>query len=230
MGHAIGRVSEIRFGSGRHMEACITCPDSAVPSAGQYLLAFVQDDASVVLGTPLFTAEKSKQGFWAVPLFPSDWEPGTKLNLVGPLGHGFDLPRHIQRLGMVALGETVSRLLPLVHQAAQTHAGMALFTDLSFPTLPVALEVHPLASLKDSLDWPDFMALDVPLERLPEFRARLDLPDRAGLACPAQVLITTPMPCAGMAQCGACAVLTSGGGWKLVCEDGPVFDLNILVW
>jgi NAD(P)H-flavin reductase len=32
------------------------------------------------------------------------------------------------------------------------------------------------------------------------------------------------MPCGGVADCGACAVETRLG-WKLACEDGPVFDL-----
>jgi dihydroorotate dehydrogenase electron transfer subunit len=211
------------------MEACIICPDGAIPSAGQYLLAIDLDDPDAILSIPLFPIEQSDQGFWAAPLFPAKWEPGTKLDLIGPLGHGFGLPHNIQRLGLVALGETVSRLLPLVNLITRTHAGMTLFTDLTLPMLPAALEVSPLASLKDSLDWPDFMALDVPMERLPELRARLGLPDRAGLACPAQVLVTTSLPCAGMAQCGACAV-PAMRGWKLVCEDGPVFDLNLLKW
>lgn len=229
MGHTIGRVNEIRIGSGRNMEACIICTESAIPSAGQYLLAFDRDDPDVVLGTPLFTVENTSQGFWAAPLFPAFWEPGTKLALFGPLGHGFDLPHNIQRLGLVALGETVSRLLPLVHMIARTRAGMTLFTDLTLPTLTAALEVAPLASLTDTLDWPDFMALDVPLEILPQLHTTLGISDREVLPCPAQVLVTTPIPCAGMAQCGACAV-PARRGWKLVCKDGPVFDLNSIRW
>jgi hypothetical protein len=229
MGHTIGRVSEIRLGSGSHLEACIICPENAIPSAGQYLLAFDQDDPDAVLSIPLFAVEKSNRGFWAAPLFPVNWGPGTKLNLIGPLGHGFDLPRNFQCLGLVALGETVSRLMPLVNQATQTHAGMTLYTDLTLPMLPAALEVSPLASIKDSLDWPDFMALDVPMDCLPHLRVTLGLSDRALVPCPAQVLVTTPMPCGGMAQCGACA-LPVWRGWKLVCEDGPVFDLNLLKW
>ena len=69
------------------------------------------------------------------------------------------------------MGETVSRLLPLVQMIARTRAGMTLFTDLTLPILPAALEVSPLITFKDSLNWPDFMALDVPLERLPELRS-----------------------------------------------------------
>lgn len=211
------------------MEACIVCPASAIPFAGQYLLASDLDDPDVVLGTPIFAVEKSQPGFWAAPLYPAAWEPGTNLDLVGPLGHGFDLPRNIQRLGLVTLGETVSRLMPLVHLNAQAQGGMTLFTDLTLPTLPAALEVYPLTSLKETLDWPDFMALDVPLTRLAELRAVLGLSYGEGLPCAAQVLITTPIPCAGMAQCGVCAV-PARRGWKLACEDGPVFDLNSLKW
>jgi dihydroorotate dehydrogenase electron transfer subunit len=211
------------------MEACISYPAEAIPSAGQYLLASDLDDPGAVLGNPIFVIEKTRHGFWAAPLFPAAWGPGTNLDLVGPLGHGFDLPRNILRLGVVVLGETVARLMPLIHQTAQNHRAMTLFTDLTLPMLPFAVEAYPLASLKDSLDWPDFMALDVPLEGLSEIRVVLGIPDGAPLPCPAQVLVTTPLPCAGMARCGACAVPASRG-WKLACEDGPVFDLNLLKW
>lgn len=229
MEHLIGRVDEVRLGSGRTPEVKVVCPESAVPSAGQYLMAFDPADPETVLGIALFLAEKSIQGFWAAPLFPIKWAPGTKLNLVGPLGHGFILPHTIQRLGLITLGETLSRLMPLVQLATQSLTGMTLFTDLPLPILPAALEVYPLSSLKDSLDWPDFLAVDLPLEKLPELRSLFGLSTRDGLPCPAQVLVTVPMPCAGLAECGACAVPTQRG-WKYACEDGPVFDLHKLQW
>jgi len=229
MGHNKGRVSEIRLETGRHMEVRIACPAGAIPSAGQYLLASDLDNLDNVLGIPLFAVEKYQHGFWATPQYPVAWTPGTTLDLVGPLGHGFDLPHNLQRLGLVALGETVSRLMPMVHLTAQAQGGMTLFTDLALPLLPTALEIYPLASLKEALDWPDFMALDVPLTRMVELRDVLGLSYGTGLPYPAQVLVTTPIPCAGMAQCGACAV-PSRRGWKLVCEDGPVFELNSLKW
>jgi hypothetical protein len=229
MGYFTGRVSEIRLGSGGHLEACLSCSEGAVPSAGQYLLASDPSDSNMSLGVPIFLIERIEQGFWSAPLFPATWGPGTILHLAGPLGHGFNLPRNLQRLGLAVLGETNSRLMPVIQQAANTHVGMTLFTDLSLPKLSSAVEVYPLATLSDSLDWPDFLALDVPLERLAELRDVLGLPHGTGLPCPAQALITTPLPCVGMAQCGACAVPVRRG-WKLVCEDGPVFDLSILKW
>jgi len=44
------------------------------------------------------------------------------------------------------------------------------------------------------------------------------------LPCPAQALVHQIMPCGALAGCGACAVETRLG-WKLACNDGPVFDL-----
>jgi NAD(P)H-flavin reductase len=211
------------------MEGDISCPDSAIPPAGQFLLADDPGDLNIVLRTPLFLVERSKNGFWASSLIATTWGLGTNLDLVGPLGHGFSLPRSIQRLGLVVLGATNSRLTPVIHQASEAHVAMTLFSDLSVPKLPAAVEVYPLAALPDSLDWPDFMVLDVPLQRLAHLRAVTGLPQARGLPCPAQVIITSPMPCAGMAQCGACAVPTRKG-WKLACEDGPVFDLSVLKW
>jgi hypothetical protein len=39
-------------------------------------------------------------------------------------------------------------------------------------------------------------------------------------------LITVPMPCGGMGDCGVCNVMTKKGP-RLVCKDGPVFDLKL---
>ncbi len=211
------------------MEGCVSCPAGAVPSEGQFLLAIDPSDPNAILATPIFLTQRSEEGFWASPLFPATWGPGTNLDLLGPLGHGFVLPRTIQRLGLAVLGDTVSRLMPLVYQSAKTNLGVTLFTDLSLPKLPAMVEMYPLATLAGSLDWPDFMALDVPLERLAELRDVLGLPHGSGLPCPAQVLITSPFPCSGMAQCGVCAI-PARRGWKLACEDGPVFDLSVLIW
>ena len=229
MKHTSGRVTEIRLDAGRQMEAFIACPDDVIPGAGQYLLAADLDDRQEVLGVTLFLAEKSIKGFWAAAPIPISWRPGTSLDLAGPLGHGFDLPREVQRLGLVALGTTVSRLMPLVGQIGKSHVGVTLFTDLPLPRMPSLLEAFPLPSLAQMLDWPDFLAIDLPSQGLAELRDVLGIRDGRDLHCPAQVLVTMPFPCAGLADCGACAV-PARRGWKLACEDGPVFDLSLLKW
>lgn len=229
MGFVKGRVREVRLGSGGLVEVAIICPASIIPPFGQYLAGSDLGDEQASLATPLFAVQTIPHGFWAAPLHPVSWNPGTNLDLVGPLGHGFTLPTNLLRLGVVALGETVSRLLPLVYQTMAAHAAITLFTDLALPALPSAVEAAPLASLKDTLDWPDYLVIDLPRNRLDTLRQVLGLSVGEILPCPTQVVITTPMPCLGMAQCGACAV-PGRRGWKLACEHGPVFDLNSLKW
>ena len=87
MEHTIGRVNEIRIGSGRHMEVCIICPESTIPSAGQYLLAYALDDPDAVLSMPLF-AVKPNGVFGRLHSSSANWEPGTMLHLLDLSGMG----------------------------------------------------------------------------------------------------------------------------------------------
>ncbi len=231
-----GRVLETRWNAGQGRSAVIECPPVAVPSPGRYLLAWSPDDPAAPLAQPLFLSEIVDGGFVAASPVPPSWEPGTHLQLRGPLGHGFDLPSAVRRLALAALGPTDRRLLPLLHNALaapqqRSSASVALFTDLRLETagLPSAVEINPLAALPDSLLWADFLALDVPLERIGDLPARLGLsPETRRLPCPAQVLVVTPMPCGGVGGCGACSLETPHG-WKTACDDGPVFPLEALL-
>jgi hypothetical protein len=106
---------------------------------------------------------------------------------------------------------------------------VALYTDASLPWLPAALEVQPLQNISESLGWADFLAIDIPLASLSNLRPTLGLGAGERLPCPGELLIETPMPCGGLADCGACAV-PGRRGWKLACKDGPVFDINEIEW
>ena len=133
------------------------------------------------------------------------------------------------RVALGIFGDELGRLLPVVDAAGKGQADVALFTDLPLPRLPASVEVRPLASLPEAPGWADWLALDLPLEALAGLRACLGLAPRMRLACAAQALIHTAMPCSGIGTCGACAV-PHRQGWKLACKDGPVFDLDQLEW
>lgn len=205
--------------------AWIACPESAVPVAGAYVLA---SEEQAVLPTALFLEASAGGGFIAAPPIPRTWEPGMRLDMRGPLGHGFHLPEEARHVCLATIGETASRLLPLAEQALHRAAAVALFTDIAIANLSSAIEVNPLSALPDALSWADFLALDLPLERLPELSDRLGFTRQARLPCPGQALLWAPMPCGGMADCGVCAV-QAGRNWKLICKDGPVFDLEVLI-
>lgn len=205
----------------------LLCPQNLIPSSGQYLLAY--DPASnAPLPAHVFKADSVPGGFLVAPPIPRTWQPGTALSLRGPLGHGFSLPASAWRVALVPLGETFARLMPLLKSALEQNASVTLVSELDVLNLPPEVEVHPISALAEVAHWADYVALDMPRESLPGLRQMLSMGEQAKVKFEAQVLVVTPMPCGGMGECGVCAV-TVRRGWKLVCKDGPVFDLKELI-
>jgi hypothetical protein len=207
--------------------ARLACPPGLVPAPGRYLLA-ARPGTDDPLPVPLFAARVTPDGFLAAPPVPADWAPGTRLRLRGPLGGGFNPPPAARRVALAALGETPSRLLALLPAVLGQGAALTLLWERPFGSLPAEVEVQPPAALPEVCAWADYLALDLPRARLAE------LPDLLGWNLPgalppaAQVLVETPLPCGGLAECGVCAVEVRRS-WKLACKDGPVFDLAELM-
>ena len=232
MSTSTGYVAELRVNEDREISALVNCRQEAAPAAGQYLQAYAPDDTEAVLPASLFPTQHSNLGsesprneFVAAPPIPPSWQPGTTLHVRGPLGAGFSMPAGIKRLGLAAIGSSTSRLLPLIDQAAE----IALFTQTTRLNIPAEIEVNPLSALSENLAWADFLAIDCPLEQLPALRDLLGLEPDAALPARTQILLSTPMPCGGLGDCGVCA-LKAKRGYKLACVDGPVFDLGELSW
>lgn len=215
-----GRVAELRLHLGE-VHALVTCSEKLIPAVGQYLLAA---EKGAILAAPLFLAASSELGFLAAPPFPDSWRPGSELSLYGPVGRGFQPPADTHRLALIALGGTITRLMPLLNTPRSEYYNAALFSDAPYSDLPPDLEAYPLRDLEEALSWADFFAIDAAmadLERLAEHFADIS-PGRG------QVLIHTAMPCSALAECGVCAVKVKKS-WKLACKDGPVFDLRDLL-
>lgn len=221
------RLTELHLGPGGETLGWISLPAHVHPAPGQYFSAWPVDHPEAPLATPLFPADISPERMLCAPPLPPDWSPGLRLGLRGPLGRGFHLPENARRVAAAGFDGHIFRLLPLLQAVLAAGSAAALFTDAALPPLASALEVYPLSELAGNLDWPDYLALDLPLERLPGLRRDLDLPPEALISCPGEVLLVTPLPCFGLAECGVCAVPTRGG-WKLACVDGPVFPTEML--
>jgi len=223
-----GRLRQVQLLGDSATAGWITCPVSTIPSPGRYLLGWDADDAEAPLATPLFAAETGLEGFLAAPPLPPSWALGTRVSLYGPLGRGFDLPSIARRVALAALGNSMARLLPLVHSALAQGAALAIYTDSPWSFLPTAVEIHPLQALPEATAWADYLALDLPAASVPWLRQRLNLGEKAVLPCPAQALVVNEMPCGGLGECGVCA-LTGQKTWKLACRDGPVFEVKELI-
>ena len=214
--------------------ARIDCPPKLMLNPGKYIWANKIDDPDSILGWPLFPVGLNQpMDESSSPLFgmiPPSWNPGTQLQIRGPLGRGFQIPLNTRRLALAAFGDSAARLLPLIQPALQTEFDIAVFASVTLPKLPPAIELHELRDLKENLSWADFLAIDIPANELPKLRKKLGLDSYDRLPCQSQALITIPMPCAGIGECGACAVQTRKRSYHLVCKDGPVFDLQELDW
>jgi dihydroorotate dehydrogenase electron transfer subunit len=214
------------FSLGGSRAGILNLPHKAWPSPGQYLPAQALTGSSEILPTPLFRVGTDSEHLALAPL-PASWQPGDRLALLPAQGQGFHLPASARRVALGAIGVAPSRLMPLIPLALDQNATVTLFCDPQ-PTpdilhqIPSVVEIAPLSALLDNLDWPDYLALDMPRESLPQLNEMIPL-DSTWFE--GQVLVRTDMPCHGLGDCGVCAV-TTRHGMKLACSDGPVFDLN----
>ena len=205
--------------------ARISCPPSLVPAPGQYLLADAFSEPDYPLSFPLFSAGSAPSGFLAASPFPKNWLPGISLNLRGPLGNGFNLPAFRAHGCVGVLRDTFHRLAALIAPAIAQGAAITMICDMLPTGLPNAVEIMPVASLAEALRWADYIALDMPRDNVQSLPIFFHTTHISGIA---QVLLTSPMPCGGRGDCGVCAVNVKRG-YKLICKDGPVFDLKLFL-
>ena len=231
----------------------ITSPDLPVAlNPGQFFLARCGDRFSCYLRRPIFPRLVDNQHL-SILLRPDPdpgfaWlsarKSGDVLDLIGPLGSGFDLP---DRAGNLLLVSDRQRITPLLGQMERAiRAGYAVTLALESPraaalypvsNLPPLVEFHAATRdgllghhgsvvdlLPELLQWADlvcatgspnlFRAL-----RLQAERSRLEL--TAGYLY--GLLADTLLAC-GVGACFGC-MLETKRGLKLTCVDGPVFDL-----
>ena len=215
-----GRVVELFLEDGC-LYAHISCAKTLIPGSGQFLLASPGSDS--LLPVPLFHTDFTPWGF--ISPVPESWNPGDVLSLRGPVGRGFSLPASARRVGLVAFDSQPSRLRGLVQPALRQESSVVLLCDSGSDHLPDEVEFLPMSALEEILGWADYVALDVARENLTELMDKIKGGNSRPILNGAQVLIRVPMPCGGMAECGVCA-LTTKSDWKMVCRDGPVFDLR----
>jgi hypothetical protein len=128
-----------------------------------------------------------------------------------------------RKIGLIAIDGSGARLRGLIQPALKQGAGVVFVGDSSADHLPDEVEIQPMSALNEIINWADFLAFDVSRENLNRFRERLGLLSQTLSSKESQILVRTPVPCGGMADCGVCAV-TLSAGWKMACTEGPVFD------
>jgi dihydroorotate dehydrogenase electron transfer subunit len=223
---AEAKISELVLLDGKHA-ARILCAQSLIPAPGRYLLAQA-DGSNSPLAASVFSAKSFSDGFICAPPVPESWIPGTRLNLRGPLGRGFDLPVLARRVALIAYDDSPRRLLALLDSISKQNASVTLICEYPPDDLPLQVEVQPMKAFHEVCDWADYIAIDAARESLPQLKKMLGAGNPSKIRYEAQILIRTSMPCAGLAECGVCTVEVRNGH-RLACEDGPVFELREIV-
>jgi NAD(P)H-flavin reductase len=207
--------------------ARIQCEPLLIPAPGQYLLAFAEASDSP-LAASVFPAKSFTNGFLAAPPIPTTWNPGMRLHLRGPLGHGFILPNNARRVALIAFDYSPTRLFALLDIALKQEASVVLICQTPPDDLPLQIEVQPINALLDIRNWADYIAIDASRESLSELKKMVGTGNPLKARKDAQILIRTPMPCGALSECGVCTI-ESHRGQLLACKDGPVFALKDFV-
>jgi dihydroorotate dehydrogenase electron transfer subunit len=171
--------------------------------------------------------------------------PGDAVFCWGPLGHGFDMQPASHNLLLVAGGIGVAPLVWLANEAIEQGRSVTLVaggrsTEQIFPAASLPPEVELIVTTEDGSAGRKGLATEAFAEQLdwcdqafacgpnPMFRAMADVMRRTRSRRSVQVLLEERMGC-GTGICYGCAVETRRGGMRLVCKDGPKFDLRELL-
>jgi dihydroorotate dehydrogenase electron transfer subunit len=172
----------------------------------------------------------------------SERRAGDSVFCWGPLGRGFEVESNTRHVLLVAGGIGVAPLVWLADVAVQQERSVALVLGgrseaQIFPTshLPPEVEVTVMTedgsvarrglateAFGDQLEWCDQAFVCGPN---PMFAAMAEIVRSRRLRRPVQVLLEERMGC-GTGICYGCAVETRRHGMRLVCKDGPMFELR----
>lgn len=220
------RINELQTDRIGQSALLLECTADRLPAPGQYLHA-LPADPGMPLPSVLFPSrilqpgpDDSSARFLAAPHPAFPCQPGMPLTLRGPLGNGFTLPPLVKRLALIAYHAPISPLLPLMDRVLAKGGEVSISCDECPDGLPEAVEISPFDDLRAIFSWADFAAITTSMEQQAEMDQHMIGKMRS---IPAQVLVRSPMPCGGLADCGLCAV-PAKRGYKLACKDGPVFD------
>ena len=166
---------------------------------------------------------------------------GSILDLLGPMGHGWSIRPTVRNLLLVSEGTMIASLTYLAQTALEQELAVALVAaceseDEVYPPalLPPEVEYHIVTKdgstgqhgdvqsvLGTYLPWADAACFCVAPETSVALYAHFE---RLRLKHFAQGAVLRPLVC-GNGVCLTCNVETRSGP-KLVCRDGPIFDLR----
>lgn len=231
----------------------LSCPPVAKGAeAGRFLMIRCGEDFDPLLPRPMsYHRFRQVGGEWQFAILfdvrgrGTAWlagrKPGDHFPVFGPLGRGFSLAAATQNVLLVAGGLGVAGVMALADEAVAAGKAVTLLQGARsanhlFPPemLPTAVESvsstddgstghkgYVTQLLPDYLSWADQVFACGPTAM---FESMAKVVREARSRKPVQALLEEHMGC-GTGICYGCAVFTRKGV-RLVCRDGPRFDLR----
>jgi dihydroorotate dehydrogenase electron transfer subunit len=172
----------------------------------------------------------------------SEQKEGSLIDILGPLGNGYSIQSDSQNILLLAGGVGIAPLYFLAQEAIRRECSVILTQGASkaahlYPkTLPTGLELVTLTEdgsagkkgmvtdlIPEYIDWADQIFACGPS---PMYRTMAKMPQLKDR--PMQISLEVRMGC-GFGVCYGCTVKTKQG-LKQVCQDGPIFELNDIIW
>jgi dihydroorotate dehydrogenase electron transfer subunit len=242
-------VSSVRVAQGIHMLELDAPKIAASARPGQF--AMLKCGGGAFLRRPLsihrISSDKSKVSFlFAVVGIGTDWlsasRTGDAIDILGPLGNGFRLDKVSKEILLVAGGLGVAPLVFLAADALAKGVNVNLAygsaSDERFDKGLLPKDINLLEFTDDGSCGkkglvtqciPDFMQTVDQIFAcgpLPMYKGMTKQQNLAGKQV--QVSLETRMAC-GLGVCYGCTIKTRSGQ-KQVCHDGPVFDMDEVLW
>jgi dihydroorotate dehydrogenase electron transfer subunit len=191
-------------------------------------------------------------------LWLSQLKAGQKIDILGPLGKGFAIEPKSERLLLVGGGIGIAPLVFLMQQASAQHQitlihGAMMAAQLypfsfagkkraGLSPLPKRVQFIPVTEdasagqkgratdvLPDYLDWADQVYACGPTDMYKAMTQMSSRAKRSNLRLKkCQVSLEMRMGC-GFGACYCCTINTKKG-LQQVCRDGPVFELDDIIW
>jgi len=166
---------------------------------------------------------------------------GDFVDLLGPLGNGFKVNGDTRNLLIVAGGIGIAPLIHLADRAVADGHSVKMILGASTASQLYhevqGVEMVPITEdgsagdmgvatdlLPSLVGWADQIFACGPV---PMYRSMAGIMSEF-MDIPVQILLEEVMGC-GVGACRGCAVPTRQG-MKMVCQDGPVFDLREVIW
>jgi len=218
---------------------------------GQYVMVRCGEGHDMPLRRPLGIHRIYKDGIallFTVIGRGTEWlaqrKAGDIVDIFGPLGKGFEIHPSSRNMLLLAGGVGVAPLIALAEKAIADGLSVKLLigeksSTKIYPEHLLPSGIKPVITTEDGSLGQKGMITDILPQFIPEadqifacgplsmYRAIAKMSSKFG-GKPVYVLLETVMGC-GVGACLSCSIETKHGR-KLVCKNGPVFELSDILW